>query len=76
MARLQDIFVQEEDFLLEIPLEECYDEQIVKVIPSDVDRVDPISIKSYTKRIPLYCLTHSYCFIASLFHGSLNIHLT
>jgi len=70
----EDIFIKEEHIHEETPLEESYWEQIIAVTTYDVELVNPI-VSLLVILSHLYCVTSSYSFIVSLFHGSLSIHL-
>ena len=47
-----DVFVEERYSLEQTPLEEPSDEEVVEVMPHDLELIDPISIKCPSKPIP------------------------
>jgi len=63
-----DILVKKGSSLEETPLEGPFYEEVVDVMPRDMERIDPSSIEYPTRPIPISIVMPSM----SLFHSSMN----
>ena len=52
----ENVFIEDEYLLEETPLEESSDDQSVKVMPSEVQLINPISIESTPECIPTFVI--------------------